>query len=102
MINGETVNTYRNLAKENNIWLSCGGVHETVVNSDNDGIKQIYNSHIVINNEGDIVDIYRKLHMFDVDTPDFRFRESDVVKPGDKIVLPIQTPIGELGLQIVS
>lgn len=100
---GETVKAYQNLAKENNIWLSCGGVHEAVVNSDqSEGTKQIYNSHIVINSDGEIVEIYRKLHMFDVDTPEFRFRESDVVKPGDEIVLPIKTPIGELGLQIVS
>lgn len=103
LVTGETVKAYQKLAKENNIWLSCGGVHETVVNPDlPDGSKQIYNSHIVINSDGNIVDIYRKLHMFDVDTPEFRFRESDVVKPGDEIVLPIHTPIGELGLQIVS
>lgn len=100
---GETVTAYRNLAKENNIWLSCGGVHESVVNSDfSDGTKKIYNSHIVINNDGDIVEIYRKLHMFDVDTPEFRFKESDVVKPGNEIILPIHSPIGQLGLQIVS
>lgn len=39
--------------------------------------------------------------MFDVETPEFKFRESSVVKPGENIIAPIDTPIGSIGLQIV-
>uniref|UniRef100_T1GAZ6 bis(5'-adenosyl)-triphosphatase n=1 Tax=Megaselia scalaris TaxID=36166 RepID=T1GAZ6_MEGSC len=98
--NGETVKFYRNLAKEHKMWLSAGGVHEAILNEKGEKTDKIMNAHVVINDLGDIVAVYRKLHMFDVNTPAFRFRESEVVEAGKKIVPPIETPIGQLGLQI--
>lgn len=35
-----------------------------------------------------------------MDTPDFKFRESKIVKPGKGATKPIETPIGKIGLQI--
>lgn len=64
-------------------------------------MKKIYISHVVINNLGEIVAVYRKLHMFDVETAEFRFQESEIVTPGKSIVAPVNTPIGPIGLQIV-
>lgn len=51
-----------------------------------------------------MVAVYRKLHLFDVETPEFRFQESRVVNGGDYIVAPIKnTPLeGGLGLLIVG
>lgn len=62
------------------------------------------NSHIVINNEGNIVSVYHKIHMFDVDIPEknTRIMESDYVLPGERIVAPVETPVGKVGLAIVS
>jgi deaminated glutathione amidase len=77
------------------MWSSFGGIHEKI-----EGTSKISNTHIVINSEGEIAGIYRKLHLFDVDTPEFKFRESKVVEGGKAISLPFQTPIGKLGLQI--
>lgn len=96
-IDGETIQYYKTLAKNHNLWLSIGGFHETVTNSD-----KIQNTHVVINNVGELIAAYRKLHLFDVDTPEFKFRESKVVQGGQKIVAPISTPIGNIGLLIVS
>lgn len=64
----------------------------------------MHNSHIIINNIGELIAVYRKLHLFDVQTPDFKFRESEVVNPGNYIVSPLtNTPLGGgLGLMIVS
>lgn len=62
----------------------------------------MHNTHILINSDGEIVDLYRKLHLFDVQTPDFKFRESKLVKPGNSVGPPVNTPIGKIGLQIVS
>lgn len=47
---------------------------------------------------------YRKLHLFDVETPEFKFHESAVVDGGDYILSPVfDTPIGGgVGLMIVS
>lgn len=65
---------------------------------------KLHNSHVIINNAGDLVAVYRKLHLFDVETPEFRFQESRVINSGDYIVSPLtDTPLeGGLGLLIVS
>lgn len=66
--------------------------------------EKIRNSHIVINSEGDIVSVYHKVHMFDVNMPEksTRIMESDYVIPGERIVPPVETPVGKVGLAIVS
>lgn len=63
----------------------------------------MHNSHIVINSSGELAAIYRKLHLFDVDTPEFKFQESKVINSGNCIVSPLNdTPLqGGLGLLIV-
>lgn len=95
-INGFLISQYKDLAKVNNIWLSIGGFHEKIDE------KTIYNSHIIINDLGNIAAIYRKIHLFDVSIPDknIHLRESDSNAGGSQIVAPIQSPIGCLGLQI--
>jgi len=69
-----------------------------------DGLEKIHNTHIVINNTGELVAAYRKLHLFDIDNKDtgLRLMESDYVLKGTEIVPPVCTPIGKLGLSIVS
>lgn len=54
-----------------------------------------------MNDNGDIVGNYRKLHLFDVDTPEFKFRESKIVEGGHNILAPIPSPIGNIGVMIV-
>ena len=96
-LTGDTVSFYKNLCRENKVWASFGGIHEKI-----EGSSKIHNTHIIINSEGELVDCYRKLHLFDVDTPDFKFRESKIVEGGKEISFPVETPIGKIGLQIVS
>lgn len=68
----------------------------------NDSDKdKIYNSHIILDDNGNIVGNYQKLHLFDVDTPEFKFRESKIVEGGSHILPPLQTPIGTIGVMIV-
>lgn len=57
-----------------------------------------------MNAAGEVVNVYRKLHLFDVDTPEFKFRESSCVKEGPFLTEPLNnTPLGDgLGLLIVS
>lgn len=95
-LKGSTVEFYRKLCKENEMWGSFGGIHE--ISDEHSG--KVFNTHIIINSNGELVTMYRKLHLFDVDTPDFKFRESKIVSPGSGVVEPIETPIGKIGLQI--
>uniref|UniRef100_A0A182T378 Nitrilase and fragile histidine triad fusion protein NitFhit n=1 Tax=Anopheles maculatus TaxID=74869 RepID=A0A182T378_9DIPT len=101
-LTGPTVEQYRKLAREQNVWLSFGGVHESIVEETTSGqqVNKIYNTHILINNVGELVASYRKLHMFNVVTPEFKFRESETVRSGPALIPPVDTPIGRIGLQI--
>lgn len=96
-LSGPTVQFYREQAREHGVWLSVGGIHELPSAS----AERIHNAHLVIDSEGQLVETYRKLHLFDVDTPEFKFRESAVVAGGSAIVAPLRTPVGPMGLMIV-
>lgn len=100
---GKVVEEYRQLAKDNQLYISFGGVHEAIFDPKS-GDRQdcVYNTHLLIDPSGSIIAQYRKLHMFNVDTPEFKYRESEVAKPGSEIVPPVETPFGNIGLQIVS
>ncbi|XP_032671126.1 nitrilase and fragile histidine triad fusion protein NitFhit isoform X2 [Odontomachus brunneus] len=97
-LTGQTVTSYKEIAAKNNIWLSLGGIHEALP----DDAQKIQNTHILINNEGQLVAAYRKIHLFDMDNKDtgVRLMESDYVLKGTEIVPPVSTPIGNLALSI--
>ncbi|XP_027198686.2 ntrilase and fragile histidine triad fusion protein NitFhit [Dermatophagoides pteronyssinus] len=98
-INGPTVQRYQNLAKNLNIWLSLGGLHEKVVPESNDD-KRLFNAHIIVDQDGQIVSIYRKVHLFNLDIPGTRLVESEFSRPGNAVIKPPQTPCGRLGMGI--
>lgn len=65
--------------------------------------NRVHNSHVLVNDHGSIVTVYRKVHLFDVDVKDGpRLKESDTCIPGNQIVPPVPTPVGNIGLAIVS
>lgn len=82
------------------MWMSFGGIHEKVIDDTGNETGKIFNTHVIINSEGELAGVYRKLHLFDVDTPDFKFRESKIVEPGKGLSRPIETPIGKIGMLI--
>lgn len=45
---------------EKEIWISYGGFHEKI----ND--EKVYNTHLIVDDQGEIRSIYRKIHLFDV------------------------------------
>ncbi|CAF1441290.1 unnamed protein product [Adineta steineri] len=94
-IDGPIINGYRKLAKQNQLWLSLGGFHQR----SGDGTR-VLNSHLIINDQGDIVGNYSKIHLFDVQAGSLILRESDFTQPGSSIANPIETPAGRIGLGI--
>ncbi|GAA5912675.1 hypothetical protein JCM5296_006053 [Sporobolomyces johnsonii] len=87
----EFVRDVRRQAKESGIWVGVG-VHEKAT------AEQCYNTNLLINNQGDIVQAYRKLHLFDVDIKGgVTILESKTTVKGDKLLEPYQTPIGKIG-----
>jgi predicted amidohydrolase len=66
--------------------------------------EKVRNSHVVIDDKGDITAVYRKAHLFDLNIPErgIRLMESDYVLPGQVLLPPVETPVGKLGLTVVS
>lgn len=64
---------------------------------------KLNNCHILINNEGTIEKVYRKLHLFDVSIPEknIQLKESDYVNSGKELIKPVMTPAGAVALSIV-
>lgn len=88
-LDGPFVTGMRELAKANRLWMIFGFTRKTEAD---DG--RIYNCTVVLNAAGEIVGTYHKTHLYDA----FRYRESDLVKAGDRLFAPIDTPFGRIGL----
>lgn len=64
----------------------------------------MFNTHVMINAAGEIVAQYNKTHLFDIEIPEKRIKlkESDYVQKGESITPPVESPVGKIGLGIVS
>ena len=87
----------RKLASDNGLWLSLGGVHSLR----EAGAERPSNRHLVISDTGAVVASYDKAHLFDVEIPgSVSLCESAYVDPGQQVTLPLDTPLGKLGLGV--
>ncbi|XP_015942307.1 deaminated glutathione amidase, chloroplastic/cytosolic [Arachis duranensis] len=94
-LNGPLMIKYCSLARESSIWLSLGGFQEK--GSDD---EHLCNTHVVVDDTGEIRSSYRKIHLFDVDVPGGRvYKESRFTEAG-KDVVAVDSPIGRLGLTV--
>jgi deaminated glutathione amidase len=83
------------LARELGAALVLGGFHERGPTP-----ERAFNTAIHLAADGRIVDLYRKIHLFDVDLADgTRLRESARTAPGNEVVVS-PTPFGPLGLSV--
>lgn len=95
-LDGEIVDTLRELATGHEIWLLGGTFPESIPGDD-----RVYNTSVLIGPDGTIAGVYRKMHLFDVDLDGGggRFRESDSFAPGSEIVVG-KTPFGGVGMSV--
>ncbi len=84
----------RAAAAEHQVWVHLGSLALRPEGSD-----RLVNRGFVIDSGGRIVVRYDKIHLFDVDLPGERYRESAAYAPGDRAVVAA-TPWGGLGLSI--
>jgi deaminated glutathione amidase len=69
-------------AIKHKIFVHAGSIMERI-----DGEDRIHNTTVVFNREGEEIARYRKIHLFDVTTPDgTSYKESAGVKAGDQVV----------------
>jgi len=96
-LEGSVISEMRVLAKELKLWLSLGGFPEAVSSAER-GDAKVYNTHVILDDDGGIQARYRKIHLFDVDVPNGPvLQESRYTLPGDRVVV-VDSPVGRLGL----
>ena len=77
---GEGYRAMQTIARKHKVVFHVGSMIET------DGDKH-FNTSVVFDTDGAEIAKYRKIHLFDVETPGGHiFRESDVIDRGDKII----------------
>ncbi|XP_015074503.1 nitrilase-like protein 2 isoform X1 [Solanum pennellii] len=94
-LDGPIMKGYCSLARESNIWLSLGGFQEK--GSDNAHLR---NTHVLIDDNGNIRSTYSKMHLFDVDVPGGAvYKESSFTEAGKDIIV-VDSPFGRLGVTV--
>ncbi|KMZ64684.1 Nitrilase/cyanide hydratase and apolipoprotein N-acyltransferasefamily protein [Zostera marina] len=94
-MDGPIMLRYCELARKWNIWISLGGFQEK---GEND--KHMFNTHVLVDDLGNIKTKYRKIHLFDVDVPGNKiFKESAFTASGTDIIVA-DSPVGRVGLTI--
>ncbi|KAL2002796.1 hypothetical protein VTN02DRAFT_5898 [Thermoascus thermophilus] len=63
--------------------------------------KKYYNTSLVFSPTGALIGTHRKTHLFDIDIPGkIRFKESEVLSPGEKLTIIDLPEYGKIGLAI--
>jgi predicted amidohydrolase len=75
---GETVDAMSGWARTHGITLVGGSIAER-----REGREKLSNTCVVFDGGGEIVAVYRKIHMFDVEVGGHVYRESDAEEPGE-------------------
>lgn len=91
---GETFEFLRNAAAREEVYLIGGSIPERTENG------HVFNTSLIFSPSGQLLGMHRKMHLFDVDIKGgLQFRESDTLKPGQKITL-FHTELADMGLGI--
>jgi len=94
-LSGPSVSAMQELAGELGLWLFAGSFAER---SEIEG--RVYNCAPVIAPSGEVVSVYRKIHLFDIDIAGGpSFLESRSVTPGTQAVV-VDCPLGRVGLTV--
>jgi omega-amidase len=84
------------VAAETKTYLVGGSIPELVPEG-----KKYYNTSLVFSPKGELIATHRKTHLFDIDIPGkIKFKESDVLSPGNKVTILDLPEYGKIGLAI--
>ena len=83
-------------ASRHALWVVAGSLPLRSPDAD-----RCFGASLVYDPDGNASEVYRKIHLFDVDVPDSdeRYRESESMAGGNELVV-VSTPLGQLGLSI--
>jgi predicted amidohydrolase len=94
------------VARKANMWMSAG-IHvagapplQAAMNGSEN--PRIYNTQVILDNEGNLQCYYRKIHLFDISIPGkVNLRESATTAPGTELVI-CDSPIGKGSFLLAS
>jgi predicted amidohydrolase len=92
-LEGPLFSRFRALARDHGLWIAFGGFPERASDT------HAHNAHVVVDAEGAIRAIYRKIHLFDVELGQSQYRESAAIVPGRELVVA-DSVVGRLGLSV--
>ncbi len=92
-LDGELVQTFRGYASKYNISILLGSIYEKAA----DDVERLYNTSVLINRQGELNGVYRKIHL--CDAPELGYNESAGIKAGN-IPVVVDHEIGRIGLTI--
>jgi hypothetical protein len=85
------------IAQESGLWISGGGMHVADAPPHPQSSQQqrrVYNTHVILDDHGQVQCFYRKIHLFDVSIPGkVDLRESNTTAGGNELVV-CDSPIG--------
>ncbi len=94
-LEGPSLSAVRELAARRRIHVLAGSIAERT-----DDPRRTANTSALVGDDGSLLAVYRKIHLFDVAIPDgARYAESEGVRPGDQVVVA-ETALGRIGLSV--
>ena len=79
---GETVAALAHWARRHSVSIVGGSITES-----REGREKLSNTSVVFDSSGEIVAVYRKIHLFDVEVGGMVYRESEAEEPGEETVV---------------
>ncbi len=83
-IPGPTTDFLGGLARELGVWVLGGSILEGEVGGA--GAERLFNTSMFFDPSGEMVAVYRKIHLFDVKASDRDYKESEMIAPGREVV----------------
>jgi predicted amidohydrolase len=94
-LDGAAISWARETARELGVDLVAGSFLEALP-----GQEKLANTSVHVGPDGEVMALYRKIHMFDVEVEGRVYRESELEQPGEEIVLSRTADGVELGLSV--
>ncbi|KAJ9156062.1 Carbon-nitrogen hydrolase [Pleurostoma richardsiae] len=94
----------QSMARDAQAYLVGGSIPELEVAKDaatGEETRRYYNTSLVFGPDGALLATHRKVHLFDIDIPGkIRFKESEVLSPGNKVTVVDLPDYGRIGVAI--
>lgn len=91
--NSPSLKAVSGAAQENNVFLVAGSIPEL-------SEDKLYNSSFIYDNHGILLDVHRKMHLFDIDIPgEIAFKESETISAGNRVTV-VDTDLMKIGVAI--